>query len=193
MKTGRVVPQARVDSLAAGLFVVLAAAAQAAWAQAAAAATPSTQSAAVSLENSSEAGAAPEIRTVSARFALWSRPACAIPSSPQEVDSCRPPRALGVEWRAEFRYVEPSNGRDVVADQVFSSPPWKARVQIVYVRPPQPEIPYLAVQTQLEHADLGPLGGCVRYEDARTARALTPGACSGVSGGVEYGLTTFRP
>lgn len=125
---------------------------------------------------------------ISARFSLWSRAACPLEPNAE----CGTPIPLRVEWSATFRFADPAPGRSLIGDQLFTAGDWRVRVQLFYVRPTPPEIPYLVTQIQLGHIRLGSIAGCTKYDDARNRVDLAPGSCSGVNGGTEYGISIFK-
>ena len=104
------------------------------------------------------------------------------------------PKPIGVEWavNAEAELDDDLPNPALVIHERLERDGWQVEVQIYWVRPQAPEIPYLVTQTRLARADWGLVAECSRYDDARTLRAAPPGSCAGTHGELEYGVSLAK-
>jgi hypothetical protein len=121
-------------------------------------------------------------------IALWERPVCT-------GSNCKTPEPNGVFWNVGLQLEPPSPGigRPGVTIRELTNGPWVVKLSFYWVRPTDPYAKdYVVTQTSLTHVTFGLLAECTRYDSPENVSPFPVGACSGVSGSTQYGVSLMR-
>ena len=120
-------------------------------------------------------------------IALWQRPVCAPETQ------CPVPKPLGVVWDISASLPHPqSPTRPGTVTQDFSNGPWQLKVSFYWVAPGGGAQDSVVTQTRLTHGEFGLITECTRYDRPSEVQPFPAGACSGVHGQDQFGLSLIR-